>query len=739
VLGQTGPFSARWQKGFFVRSSSPGAGAWHARRRHHRSRFIVALLGGGAVMCAPAAWPHDGGQAVDGGERDDVTAPDAARVSAPLPVVPERGCDRVYETVVTAEAPVAAAREDRAAASSVVTRDRTPRAAESVPELLSEQAGVVVTRLGGLGATATLSLRGSTANQVLVYLDGVPLNTPTGGGVDVGAIPLGDIDRIEIYRGTSPIGFGASAIGGVVSLTTVAPTRDRLALEVGGGSFGTAYGGLRAAWSHRRWHLYGSLRGLSSEGDFPYVNNEATNYRPGDDYRTTRHNNDVTQVDGMVRAALDLSPDRQLRLSIMLFDRDQGLPGQSTLTDVDARLHSTRANALLAYEANDLLGPGGRVRATAYGTYLLSRFADPHERINPSPTDTHDRTYTTGATGDAKATLAEWLSLAGVLDARYDRFVPSDGGSNGAPGTRWAGAAGVESDLWLRRLRLDVIASGRLEAVRDETSGRDQFYAFAPAAPPVRHLLPIVRLSLIETIAPWLSLRANGGRYGRMPSFVELYGNTGYLLGNHDLVPESGINADFGPTVSWRSPRIKLDASTALFASWVDDLISYRMGGGRARAENIASARIVGLETSASATLGRHARMFVSATLTDARDTTSRPSYEGKQLPLRPPYRLYARPEWRAVTVTPSVALGLYADADATAANFEDAPNVHRVESRLLFGAGLYASLPAGFCARLSARNLANTPVHDLSDYPLPGREVYLTLAWSSAQPQPED
>ena len=686
----------------------PCASAWHARRRPpHRIKTSLALLICGAGSLCPAALLAQ-------------TAP-----------------ARTYETIVVA-APAASEtpREDRAASAAVITRDRTPRAAESVPLLLSEQSGVSVTRLGGMGSTATISLRGSTANQVLVYVDGVPLNTATGGGVDLGAIPLGDVERIEIYRGMSPIGFGASAIGGVVALTTTVPRENRAELEVGGGSFGTFYGSARAAWNLGRLHLYAGAHGLTTDGDFPYVDTKGTELDPSDDQRVRRRNNDLHQLDGMARAVVDLTGDRRLRASVMLLDRAQGLPGPGTLANPDARLGTLRATAIAAFESNQDLGPGGRLRAQLYGNYLLSHFADPYHQIAASKTDARDRTFTAGGTLDWKRPARPWLTLAGVLDGRFDRFLPSDALAatpTGAPATRLYGASGLEGDFWARALRLDVVASLRLEAAREETSGRNNFDAFLPTSGVVNHVLPIARLALVEKIAPWFSLRANGGRYARLPSLIELYGNTGYLLGNPALRPESGLNADVGPLLSWKRERGTVSWSTAAFASFVNDLIQYQYGGGRARAQNLGSARIVGVESSATLELGPHARVVASATFTDARDTSPVEAQNGRQLPLRPRYRFYARPEWRAVALGARTSLGLYADLDATAGNYLDPANTVRVPARLLLGAGLYASLPGNFCLRGSGLNLANSPIHDLANYPLPGREVYLTLAWSSA------
>ena len=120
----------------------PATNARNVRRWHHRqSNIQVALLAcGGLCLLVGVAYATD-----------------------PPPV---------FETVVVGErVPSATPREDRAAsATAVVIAERTPKAADSVTQVLSEQAGSVVTRLGGLGSTATLSLRGSTANQVSVYL-----------------------------------------------------------------------------------------------------------------------------------------------------------------------------------------------------------------------------------------------------------------------------------------------------------------------------------------------------------------------------------------------------------------------------------------------------------------------------------------------------------------------------------------------------------------------------------------
>jgi outer membrane cobalamin receptor len=648
----------------------------------------------------------------------------AARVAYAADPVP------AYETVVFGERlPTSTPREDRAAsATAVVIIERTPRSADSVTQVMSEQAGAVVTRLGGLGSTATLSLRGSTANQVSVYLDGAPLNTVTGGGVDLGAIPMGDVERIEIYRGMSPIAFGASAIGGVVSISTVVPTENKAVLDVGGGSFGAYYGGARGAWSRGRLHIYGGMHALTSNGDFPYTK---ASLQPGDDPNTHRRNNDLQQLDGTLRAVFDASEGRRISAGLLLFGRSQGLPGIVLVGNPVARLGTTRARLSLDYESPQALGPGGRLKTTVFGNYELTHFDDPNWNINSISTDARDRTYTVGGTTTWRNVTRPWLVLSGLLDLRYDKFSPSDTEVTGSPGNRLFGAIGLETDLWIQRVRLDVIPSVRVELAREETSGRNQFYKFLSTSAPTHHVLPIVRLALIEELTGSLSLRANAGRYARLPSLIELYGNTGLLLGDPTLKPERGLNADMGPVLSWSNGSSRVSWSTAAFVSFIDDLIEYQYGSGHARPRNVGSARILGVESEANLRFGRHFRATLSGMVSDPRNTSPIDAEHGQQLPYRPRYRFFARPEWRAVQITAQTFLGIYAECDATAKNYLVPTNIASVPSRLLFGAGAYVDLPAGFAVRFTAQNLANSAINDLSGYPLPGREFYLTLAWS--------
>ena len=97
--------------------------------------------------------------------------------------------------------------------------------AQSLAELLQRQPGVEIVQNGGPGASSGVFLRGANAAQTLVLVDGLRIASSTAGAAALEAIPLDQIDHIEILRGPSSSLYGADAIGGVIQVFTRAATR----------------------------------------------------------------------------------------------------------------------------------------------------------------------------------------------------------------------------------------------------------------------------------------------------------------------------------------------------------------------------------------------------------------------------------------------------------------------------------------------------------------------------------
>ena len=104
---------------------------------------------------------------------------------------------------------------------TMISQDEIARAgAQSLAELLQRQPGVQIVANGGPGATTGVFLRGANANQTLVLIDGLRVGASSSGTTAFEAIPLAQIDHIEILRGPAASLYGADAIGGVIQIFT---------------------------------------------------------------------------------------------------------------------------------------------------------------------------------------------------------------------------------------------------------------------------------------------------------------------------------------------------------------------------------------------------------------------------------------------------------------------------------------------------------------------------------------
>jgi vitamin B12 transporter len=663
-----------------------------------------------------------------------------ALASEPAPAEPPVIEAPEYETVVRPVRDPAVPREDLTASASVITADRTPRSGETLPKLLSELPGAAVTRYGSYGSLSTLSLRGSPPNQVAVYVDGVPLAGALTGTVDLGLVPSTLTQRIEVYRGQSPLPFGSSAMGGVVSITSETPAVSGIELETGGGSFQTRHAGGSAALVRPGGSLVARLNLFRSQADFPYRSDNGTLFDPRDDQTLRRQNNDLEQIDGSLRATLAAGAGRQLWLSLSALQREQGLPARGILQSYATRLGRRRLALSANFEAANGFGEGSRLRATVYALGSQQRLRDPLGEITLVNTSTRDHSLTAGATTFGSRPIGSGgLVLSALLDARHEGYFPKDlvHEPQRLPGRREFGAAAVTATQWFQRPQLELLASVRGELAHDEIEVSGQPGA---ATRPETYLQPIFRVGATQTPHPAVRLRANAGRYARLPTLFERYGNAGNIKGNADLVPESGLNADLG--VTWRPSGETtgglallpvLDA--AVFAANSRNLIHFDQKGYFAGYENVARARSLGAELSLDLQAVRVVHLYLKGTAIDARDRSGEAAHDGRRLPHLPHLRGYLRPELRDLPLGNRFALGLYGELESTSRRFQDRNNEQPQPGRTILGAGAsIAYRPAQLRAVFSAYNLGNQLAPDVLDFPTPGRSFFLTLQFAHSQ-----
>ncbi|HEY0107008.1 MAG TPA: TonB-dependent receptor [Rhizomicrobium sp.] len=230
-----------------------------------------------------------------------LAAPAAAQTVAG-PVDPYRP-----ETVV-----VSATRTDQplrvtgASVSVIDAQDLKTQQTVALTDILQQTPSLVVTRNGGLGQPASISLRGGEAGQTVVLIDGVRVNDPSvtddSAAAALGDLLVNNIARVEILRGPQSTLYGSNALGGVIDVITKRGGADAIDASVEGGSFGTFHANVAAHGAAGFLEYGAGLNYLTTSGisaaDSRFGNPEADGYtNVGATVNLRAHVDDAVSID----------------------------------------------------------------------------------------------------------------------------------------------------------------------------------------------------------------------------------------------------------------------------------------------------------------------------------------------------------------------------------------------------------------------------------------------------------
>lgn len=160
----------------------------------------------------------------------------------------------------------------------------------SLAELLARQPGVEIATNGGPGSTSAVFLRGANSGHTLVLIDGVRVGSSSSGTTPVEAIPLDQVDHIEILRGPASSLYGADALGGVIQIFTKrgdGTSPARVNANAGYGSYDTSQFAAGVAGAAQAWN-YALQVGSGHSRGFNAIENPANfSYNPDRDGYTT--------------------------------------------------------------------------------------------------------------------------------------------------------------------------------------------------------------------------------------------------------------------------------------------------------------------------------------------------------------------------------------------------------------------------------------------------------------------
>jgi vitamin B12 transporter len=529
-----------------------------------------------------------------------------------------------------------------------VTATRVPTAVENIPagvtvidsktirqrgyttlvDALSAVPGVRVAQSGGPGSQASVFIRGTNSNHVLVLIDGVPVNDPAdpGGAFNFGVDTLADVERIEIVRGPMSSLYGSGALGGVINIITrhaLGEPHGHVTLAGGVPRQGLAQGDVAGGFGI--WDYAASLQGLSQLGFDQTPKRETAVY-------TGERDGDRSKL---AQLEIGVTPVQDTRISLLLRARDAKY-GYDELSAV-----AVDAGNATGYDAS-LFGKLGISSKLFQGfwetTLFITRLQD-------------DRRYTTTLSPlDPNANIADDRYHGRRTDAQWNNTLH-------LPDSSWATANSITfgyehaADQVHTKLNENSVFGPYVSAVRAHA---DTDSGYVGAQTTILRRLALTgqlredattiagnaftwRVGGVLDVAELLShLKASYGTGFRAPALYDRYGidSFGYI-GNPSLRPEFSQGYELGVTTDIPLPgrNNAFSVTTTYFNNRIHNLIEilYAPDFLSSTPRNVNRARTQGVEESVTVQLGAWFKADLAYTYTDARDLTS-----GAQLPRRP-------------------------------------------------------------------------------------------------------
>jgi outer membrane cobalamin receptor len=585
--------------------------------------------------------------------------------------------------------------------------------------------GVTLQQNGGPGTVTSLFTRGGESDYTLVLVDGIRANS-FGGGLDLSQVPLQDVDRIEVIRGSQSALYGSDAIGGVIHVITRSGGKPSASAQFEAGSREMLRGSAATTGEMNgvRWQLGANryedagFTGLASNGQT--VSNDDAEEMQASGSLGWRH--------------LALGSDLQGTLQYV--DTERGSPGPfgsdpaGRYAGVDrVSRGTTRRVAGGVRLMQPWFGASSRIRQRVefdvadYDLTFRSQFGTSegntrraHARVQ---TDV-SASSTLGVSGGV-----EWLGERGG-----STFITA--GPTAAPTPVERGVLGVFGEArWNATDRATLSAGIRGEHISRAALPGDPL-AFEPRPPfpqeTINSLNPKVAASF--QLAGDTRLRGSFGTGIRPPDAFEIA-----FTDNSGLKPERSKTGEFGVSHTIAGGAAQLDA-TAFFNSYTDLIISVGRtfaGSSRYRTDNISNARARGAEFAAAFRLNAAFGVRANYTFLDGEilavngsSSAQTPYSVGDDLLRRPRHAATIDASWTRNGISAFAELqarGATLDAEPA---FGPSGGLYTNDGHTVVNLGGSWRPVKAFEVFVRALNLFDRDYEEVLGYPAPGRTAYV-------------
>ncbi|NMG18289.1 TonB-dependent receptor plug domain-containing protein [Brasilonema bromeliae] len=452
-------------------------------------------------------------------------------------------------------------------------------------------------------------IRGSNSEQVLILLDGRPINNLGSGGFDLSEITTNNIERVEVLPGGGSTLYGSDAIGGVINIITRRPT-EKVTTQAGVtlGAYGLNQQTITNSGKIENISWVVGYNRTEADNNYPFSIPEAN-------FEGTRKNNDTLYNNFNVKLEANLGKRNTLTVSSLYLSKNQGVPGGvpipepqfgqgyfNSLTDnnrkyTDQVLTDLTWNSKLGGADDSLL------TARVYSDFLNTRFE------NRSGTLSSQRRFDNEQTSYGIQTQHSWKfaknqTLVYGFDYRNTSVRNSTFNYSTEQQTLSYDDSISQGALFARyEINFTPSLSVNLGLRQDFSSLTDGSFT-SPS------------VGARWAISDSTNFRANYIRNFRAPTLFNLYARGSTFVGNPNLKPENGDSYDIGIDQKlWDFGLLRL----TFFSNTISDLIAYNFAVPVATYENIGLVRTRGIEAALNVQLAKNVYAFANYTLNDPR------------------------------------------------------------------------------------------------------------------------
>jgi len=452
-------------------------------------------------------------------------------------------------------------------------------------------AGVTM-NAGSIDIRGSSGVAGGVGSRVLVMLDSHPLLSADGGEVDFAALPLLDIDRVEIVKGAYSALYGSNALGGVVNVITKPIDQERDWI------LGLRYG----AWNYPAQFSPGTGTRDLLGGQVQY--SQGLGQNSAIRLFLDRGLSDGYTVAGQLnrwlfKGSWDLNPfgPHPVNVYAVYVSEDEG--GFFTWRDPGHPYEPDSATAPTDWQHNTKLSTGARIVTLAGASSQLvllpyleynttkNHFAenqDFHDAMKVGLPVQFNMQVARGHQTILGAEFSHTFVTSNFLNRPTDSIV--DSSATYHPGTNDLGV--YAQDEWSISTHWSATLGARMDA--HSATGSATEVTFNP------------KLGFVYRSTPHTSWRASIARGYRAPSVIEQFVSTvqyGHrVVPNPDLTGEHAWSAEIGVTTN---PKSWWWVDAALFDSEYWGLIGPGLAPGQGFAftfENLQRARVSGIDVS---------------------------------------------------------------------------------------------------------------------------------------------